>query len=58
MKRQTIGRFIAILAGAAVMFGLEIGLNVQIYYAIPAGLAVYLGLRLGFGLLWDPDRTA
>jgi hypothetical protein len=53
-----IGRFIAILAGAAVMFGLEMGINVQIYYAIPAGLAVYLGLRLGFGLLWDADKAA
>jgi hypothetical protein len=58
MARQTIGRFIAILAGAAVMFGLEMGLDVKIYYAIPAGLAVYLGLRLGFGLLWDADKAA
>jgi hypothetical protein len=58
MTRQTIGRFIAIIAGASVMFGLEMGLNVQIYYAIPAGLAVYLGLRLGFGLLWDTDKAA
>jgi hypothetical protein len=40
------------------MFGLEMGLNVQIYYAIPAGLAVYIGLRLGFGLLWDADKAA
>ena len=51
MNRQAIGRLIAILAGGAVMFGLEQGLGVKIYYAIPAGIAVYLALRLGFGLL-------
>ena len=44
-------RVVAILAGAAVLFGLELGLGVSIYYAIPAGIIVYTACRLGFALL-------
>jgi len=44
-------RIVAILLGAAVLFGLELGLGVSIYYAIPAGIIVYTACRLGFALL-------
>ena len=44
-------RIVAILLGAAVLFGLELGFGVSIYYAIPAGIIVYTACRLGFALL-------
>jgi hypothetical protein len=48
-------RFAAVLVGAAVLFGLEQGLAVKLYIAIPAGILAYvltllaLGLTLGGG---------
>ena len=35
MTRQTIGRLVSVLAGAAVLFGLDQGLDMQWYIAIP-----------------------
>ena len=58
MDRQTIGRLISVLAGAAVLFGLEQGLDMKFYFAVPAAVAVYAALRLALGLLWGTgDKT-
>jgi hypothetical protein len=55
MDRQTIGRLIAVLAGAAVLFGMEQGLDVKFYYAVLAAVVVYGALRLAIGSLWSAD---
>ncbi len=53
-----LGRMIAVLVGGAVMFGLELGLGVQFYIAIPVAIVTYLAVRLGFGLVWGTDGAA
>ena len=55
MNRQMLGRMIAVLVGGVVMFGLELGLGVQFYIAIPVAIVTYLAVRLGFGLVWGTD---
>jgi uncharacterized membrane protein len=58
MERQTIGRLISVLAGAAVLFGLEQGLGMKFYYAVPVAVVVYVALRLAIGSLWSAgDKT-
>jgi hypothetical protein len=52
MNRLAIVRLISVMAGAAVLFGLERGLGVQLYFAIPAATVVYLAIKVGLGLLW------
>jgi len=55
VTRDRMIRFAAVLAGAAVLFGLEQGLGAKLYVAIPGGILVYvitllaLGLTLGSG---------
>jgi hypothetical protein len=58
MKRQTIGRLVSILVGAAVLFGLELGLDVQFYIAVPAGIVAYTIVKLAIGLVWGLDGRA
>ena len=43
-------RFAAVLAGAAVLFGLEQGLGAKLYVAIPAGILAYAATLLALGL--------
>jgi hypothetical protein len=57
LENPQLHRIIAVLLGATVLFGLEIGLGVSYYIAIPAGIIVYTALRLGFALL-IPDPPA
>lgn len=52
MDRQTIGRLISVLAGAAVLFGLEQGVGMKFYFAVPAAVVVYAALRFAIGHLW------
>jgi hypothetical protein len=55
MNRHGLSRIAAVVVGAAVLFGLEQGLEAPLYIAIPAGVAAYLvtlvarGLWLGNG---------
>jgi hypothetical protein len=58
MNRQMLGRMIAVLVGGAVMFGLELGLGVQFYIAIPAAIVTYLAVRFAFDLVWGTDGRA
>jgi hypothetical protein len=57
MNKPSLFRSIAALIGAAVLFGLELGLDVAFYIAIPAAILVYTGCRLGFAML-TPDTPA
>jgi hypothetical protein len=58
MNRQAIGRIVSVLVGAAVLFGLEQGLGVTLYIAIPLAIVVYLAVKVAFGLLWGSgDKT-
>ena len=58
MNRLAIGRIVSVLAGAAVLFELEHGLGVPLYFAIPAAIVVYLALKVAIGLLWGADDKA
>ena len=58
MNRQTIGRIVSVLVGAGVLFGLEQGLGVKLYIAIPVAIVVYLAVKVAFGLLWGVDDKA
>ena len=50
MDFQTLGRLVSILAGAVVLFGLEVWFAAPFYIAIPAGNAAYTLARVGFAL--------
>jgi hypothetical protein len=58
MNRQMLGRMIAVLVGGAVMFGLELGLGVQFYIAIPVAIVIYLAVRFAFDLVWGTEGAA
>jgi hypothetical protein len=47
-----------VLAGAAVLFGLQQGLDVKVYFAFPAAFATYLAVKVGLGLALKVDPSA
>jgi len=55
MNRLAIVRLVAVISGAAVLFGLQQGLGMAIYLALPLAFLVYLGVKLGLGLAWGVD---
>jgi hypothetical protein len=57
MNRRLLGRIISVLTGAAVLYGLEQGLGVQIYIAIPIAIVAYLAVKLALGLMWGDGRA-
>jgi hypothetical protein len=58
MNRSGITRIIAVLTAAAVLFGLQQGLGLQFYFALPAAVCAYLAMLVGVGLLLGADRPA
>ncbi len=58
MNRQAIGRIISVLVGAGVLFGLQQGLGLQLYIAIPLAVVAYLAVKVAIGLLWGADDKA
>jgi hypothetical protein len=52
MSRPAIARIVWVLAGAAVLLGLEQGLGVTLYFALPLAIVVYCIVKLAFGLSW------
>jgi hypothetical protein len=58
MNRLLIARIVSVLAGAAVLFGLQQGLDVKFYFAFPAALVVYLALKVALGLILGVDDKA
>ncbi len=58
MNRHAIGRIVSVLAGAAVLFGLQQGLDVKFYFAFPVAMVVYLAVKVAIGLLWGAGDKA
>ena len=50
MNKHRISRIVAVLVGAAVLFGLEQGLGLKLYIAIPAGVLAYIVTLVALGL--------
>lgn len=46
------------MTGAAVLFGLQQGLGLQFYIALPAAVLAYLAMLIGVGLLIGSDTQA
>jgi uncharacterized membrane protein len=55
MNRRGIPRIVAVLTAAAVLFGLEQGLGLQFYVALPAAVLAYLATLVVVGLLLGTD---
>lgn len=51
MNKDRTYRIVAVLIGAAVLFGIDTGLGVSLYIAIPAGLIAYIATLVGFAML-------
>ena len=58
MNRTGITRIVAVLTAAAVLFGLQQGLGLQFYFALPAAMLAYLAMLVGVGLLLGADKPA
>jgi hypothetical protein len=58
MSRSGITRIVSVLTAAAVLFGLQQGLGLQFYFALPAAVLAYLAVLVGLGLLLDADKPA
>ena len=58
MNKHRIGRIVAVLVGAAVLFGLEQGLGLKFYIAIPAGVLAYLVTLVALGLVLETHTRA
>jgi len=58
MNRLAIVRLVSVVVGAAVLFGLQQGLDVQIYFALPLAFFAYLAVKLALGLAWGVDGRA
>jgi hypothetical protein len=52
VSKLALARIISVLTGAAVLFGLEHGLGVQLYLAIPLAIVAYLAVKVALGLVW------
>jgi len=58
MNRLAIARIVSVLAGAAVLFGLQQIFGLQIYIAFPAALVAYLAVKVALGLALGIDTRA
>lgn len=58
MNRLAIARIAAVLIGAAVLFGLQQGLGMSVYVAIPVAVIAYMAAKVGIALLWGVDPKA
>ena len=58
MSKHTISRFVAVLVGAAALFGLEQGLGLQFYIAIPLAVVAYVVTLVAMGLALGADARA
>ncbi|HTT48337.1 MAG TPA: hypothetical protein VMG39_10090 [Pseudolabrys sp.] len=57
MNGPTIARIVSVLVGAAVLFGLQHGLDVKFYIALPVAILSYLAVKVGLGLLLGAGKT-
>jgi hypothetical protein len=56
VSKLAIARMISVLTGAAVLFGLEHGLGVALYVAIPLAIVAYLAVKVAIGLVWGVEQ--
>jgi hypothetical protein len=58
MTKIGITRFGSVLTGAAVLFGLQQGLNISFYLALPAALLAYIAVKLTLGFMLGAGKEA
>jgi uncharacterized membrane protein len=58
MNKLRISRIVAVLVGAAVLFGLEQELGLKLYIAIPAGVLAYIVTLVALGLVLGTETRA
>lgn len=58
MNPHRITRIVAVLIAAAVLFGLEYGLELQLYVALPGAMLAYVATLVGMGLMLGIDTPA
>jgi hypothetical protein len=58
MSKLAISRIVSVLVGAAVVYGLEQGLEIKFYIAIPVGVIVYIATLLALGLMLETGKRA
>ncbi len=58
INKPRLYRSFAVILGAAVVFGLQQGLEVKWYFAIPAGLLTYVAALIGFAMLSEDETPA
>jgi uncharacterized membrane protein len=58
MNKHRISRIVAVLVGAAVLFGLEQELGLKLYIAIPAGVLAYIVTLVALGLVLGTETRA
>jgi hypothetical protein len=58
MNRLLIVRIVSVLVGAAVLFGLQQGLGMQLYFAVPIAAVAYMAVKVAIGLAWGVDGKA
>jgi hypothetical protein len=58
MNKLAITRIVAVLIAAAIVFGLQQGLGMQLYFAVPIAAIVYTAVKVGIGLAWGADEKA
>jgi len=58
MNKLAIGRIVSVLVGAAVLFGLQQGLGLQLYFAVPIAAIAYTAVKVAIGLAWGIDEKA
>jgi hypothetical protein len=55
MNKTKLYRMIALLAGGAVLLGLELGYGIAFYIAVPIAILVYTACLFGFSLLTNDN---
>ena len=58
MDRLAIARIVAVLTGAAVLFGLQRGLGLELYIALPVAMIAYMAVKVALGLLLGAGEKA
>jgi len=58
MNRLLIARIVAVLTGAAVLFGLQRGFGIQLYIALPVAVVAYMAVKVAIGLLLGAGEKA
>jgi len=58
MNKHGISRIVSVLVGATVLFGLEQGLGLKFYIAIPAGVLAYIVTLVALELVLGTQTRA